>query len=484
MVLFTAADVRAIDQALIQDYGISGINLMKRAARACVHSIDQYFADVSRFLVYCGSGNNAGDGYLIAAMLADRGHHVDVVVVGEKKKLKADARQALALCEQSSARFCAVEVISEECLIVDALLGIGVVGPVRAEYRKVIQDINKSAAAVLSVDLPSGLCADTGVSFGACVKATVSVTFIGQKRGLYCNDGPDVAGRICFSDLGAPASVYLQVNPNPVEILAEQYLPTRSRRGYKNQYGHILLVGGNQGMAGAIILAAEAALRSGAGLVSVATRAANIGPLLSRCPEVMAHAVASGDDLITLLEKSTSIVVGPGLGRDEWALELFSAILGSGKPMVVDADALNMLAVAPRYYEHWILTPHSKEAARLMGESEVDDDRFKVAEELQKRYGGVTVLKGLGSLVHGGEQLSLCPFGNPGMASAGMGDVLAGVIGSLIGQTSSLYQAACMGVVNHARAAEQLTGELGEVGLIASDLPIAIGRCLSGRDAS
>jgi NAD(P)H-hydrate epimerase len=152
--------------------------------------------------------------------------------------------------------------------------------------------------------------------------------------------------------------------------------------------------------------------------------------------------------------------------------------------MVVDADALNMLAVAPRYFEHWILTPHSKEAARLMGQAEVDDDRFSVADQLHRRFGGVVVLKGLGSIVHGGEQQSLCPFGNPGMATAGMGDVLAGVIGGLIGQTPSLYQAACIGVVSHARAAEQVADELGEVGLIASDLPMAIGRCLSVREAS
>ncbi|MBT3426764.1 MAG: NAD(P)H-hydrate dehydratase [Gammaproteobacteria bacterium] len=483
MVLFTAAEIRVLDQALIKDYGIPGISLMKRAARACIDSIDQYFSDITRFVIFCGSGNNAGDGYLVAAMLADKGHSVEVVALGDQDKLTADARQALVFCQQSSAHFGHCEVIPEDCLIVDALLGIGVTGEVRSEYAKVIEQINESTADVLSVDLPSGLCADTGVILGTCVKATISVTFIGRKRGLYCNDGPDVTGKVRLSDLDAPAEIYKRV-AEPVKILPRQSLPKRSRRGYKNQYGHVLLVGGNDGMAGAIILAAEAALRAGAGLVTVATRPENLIPLLTRCPEVMAHAVAGGEELATLLEKADSVVVGPGLGRNQWALELFAAVLSSGKPMVVDADALNMLAVAPRYYEHWILTPHSKEAARLLGVASVQDDRYKVATELRGRYGGVAVLKGLGSLVHGGEQFSLCPFGNPGMATAGMGDVLAGVIGSLIGQTGSLYEAACMGVVNHARAAEYLATQLGEVGLTASDLPLVIGRLLSGEEIS
>ncbi len=478
MVLFTADEVRVIDQALIEDYGISGISLMKLAARACIESIEQHFSDITHFMVFCGSGNNAGDGYLIAAMLADKGYRVEVVSLGDPNKLTPEARQALSFCQQSSACFSRSEVIPEDCLIVDALLGIGVSGKVRPEYAKVIEEINESPADVLAVDLPSGLCADTGVILGVCVKATQSVTFIGRKRGLYCNDGPDVAGKICLADLGATAEAYKRV-AEPVKILPGQSLPKRSRRGYKNQYGHVLLVGGNEGMAGAIILAAEAALRSGAGLVSVATRANNLTPLLSRCPEVMAHAVGGGEELGTLLEKADSVVIGPGLGRDDWALELFAAVLSSGKPMVVDADALNMLAIAPRYYEHWILTPHSKEAARLLGVASVQEDRFKVATELHARYGGVVVLKGLGSLVQDDEQLSLCPFGNPGMASAGMGDVLAGVIGSLIGQTGNLYEAACMGVVNHARAADSIVTQLGEVGLAASDLPLVIGQLLS-----
>jgi len=183
---------------------------------------------------------------------------------------------------------------------VDALLGIGVTGEVRSEYAKVIEQINESTADVLSVDLPSGLCADTGVILGTCVKATISVTFIGRKRGLYCNDGPDVTGKVRLSDLDAPAEIYKRV-AEPVKILPRQSLPKRSRRGYKNQYGHVLLVGGNDGMAGAIILAAEAALRAGAGLVTVATRPENLIPLLTRCPEVMAHAVAGGEELATLL---------------------------------------------------------------------------------------------------------------------------------------------------------------------------------------
>ena len=483
--LFSAAQVRELDRIAIEELGITGLALMRRAAAACVRQIRTRYAEINNVTVFCGSGNNAGDGYIIAGMLADRGCKVQVIVVGDISKLGPDAGVAQQYCAASSAE---VDSTSDEIsgdLIVDALLGTGLIGTVRDNYAQVIQSINNSRKPVLAVDIPSGLCADTGSILGCTVEADLTVTFIGKKRGLYTNEGPDYTGEIVFDSLGLPETLYeTQVN-NAVTILRAPRLPRRRRNSHKTSHGHLLVIGGDYGMGGAVMMSAEAALRTGAGLVSVATRSENTGPLRARCPEIMATGVDNKNQLKPMLDRATSVVLGPGLGQSKWSRELFETALEVALPMVVDADGLSLLAKVGLSRDQWVLTPHPGEAARLLngeiGEgddnqgvrvqsSRIQDDRFAVLQSLQQDYGGVVLLKGVGTLVTDGEQVSLCPFGNPGMATAGMGDVLSGIVGALLAQGQGLYDAATMGAVLHAMAGDIAAEKEGERGLIATDL--------------
>lgn len=249
-------------------------------------------------------------------------------------------------------------------------------------------------------------------------------------------------------------------------------LPARPRDAHKGLFGHVLIVGGNFGMAGAVRLAGEAALRTGAGLVSVATQPEHVTVVASECPEIMAHGVENSNDLKPLLLKATVIVIGPGLGQTDWSKQLFETVFASPQPKVIDADGLNLLAQHPKKFEQWVLTPHPGEAGRLLNceAKQIQADRISAIRELQATYGGVVVLKGAGSLICASNSLSICQSGNPGMASGGMGDVLSGVIGALLAQNFNLQQAAELGVCLHACAGDMAAQQMGERGLIASDL--------------
>lgn len=250
------------------------------------------------------------------------------------------------------------------------------------------------------------------------------------------------------------------------------YLKPRPREAHKGMYGHVLVIGGDYGFFGAVRMAAEAALRVGAGLVSIATRIEYASTLNIMRPEIMCHGIRSEKGLVTLLDKATVVVIGPGLGQSRWAKKLLLRVIKSKKPLVVDADALNILASKPVKYANWILTPHPGEAARLLKikSKEVQVDRLSTIKALQEKMGGVCVLKGAGSLILApNECLAVCEAGNPGMASAGMGDVLSGVIGGLLAQDIPLVDAAKLGVLVHAEAGD-LAAKEGERGMIATDL--------------
>lgn len=481
--LFSAAQVRELDRIAIEELGIPGLALMRRAAGACVSQIRTRFADINKVTVFCGSGNNAGDGYIISGMLAEKGCTVQVVVVGDASKLGPDATAARQYCESSPANFDSTCSEIKGDLIVDALLGTGLSGLVRDNYAQMIRLINASHKPVLAVDVPSGLCADTGRVLGCAVDADFTVTFIGRKRGLYTHEGPDYAGEVVFDSLGLPDAVVKKQGIDAVTMLAASSLVRRRKNSHKTSHGHLLVIGGDQGMGGAVIMAAEAALRTGAGLVSVATRAENTGPLRARCPEIMVAGVAGKSQLKPMLARATSLVVGPGLGQCKWSTELFEAALEAALPMVVDADGLSILAKMGVTRGQWILTPHPGEARRLLSGvtkksrdddsvqiSSVQDDRFTALQLMQQNYDGVVLLKGVGTLVTDGQEISLCPFGNPGMATAGMGDVLSGVIGGLLAQGLGYYEAATRGVVLHAMAGDMAAEKDGERGLIATDL--------------
>jgi ADP-dependent NAD(P)H-hydrate dehydratase / NAD(P)H-hydrate epimerase len=478
--LYTAAQTRELDRCAIQDCKIPGITLMSRAANAAYKCMLETWPDPVCVQVLCGTGNNGGDGFLIADLAHKRGIPVTVLQVGDPEKIGGDAllarQQALANGVEIRA-FADGELLSVG-VVVDALLGTGLGGEVRGVYREAIRVINGSNAPVLAVDIPSGLCSDTGKVLGVAVRADLTVTFIGLKRGLFTLDAADYTGAVQFAGLGVPAEVYQQVACDSYRLELEALLERLSPRpatAHKGFYGTVLVIGGDYGMAGAAAMAAEAALRCGAGLVRVATRPEHVAALVARTPEAMPMGVSSGQELEPLLAAADVLVVGPGLGQSPWSEQLLQVAAASGKAMVLDADGLNMLAVgrviADSRRDNWVLTPHPGEAARLMESStaEIQADRFAAAAALQQRYGGVAVLKGNGTLVVGDGQLLLSDYGNPGMASGGMGDVLSGVIGSLLAQHLPAVEAAALGVCLHSAAADLAAAD-GERGLLASDL--------------
>jgi hydroxyethylthiazole kinase-like uncharacterized protein yjeF len=254
---------------------------------------------------------------------------------------------------------------------------------------------------------------------------------------------------------------------------AKQWLPRRLRNTNKRDYGHVLVIGGDYGMGGAVRMASEAALRVGAGLVTVVTRAEHVPVVNCARPEIMCYQARDEEELAKLTQRATVIIIGPGLGKSDWAKMLFSAVLSKDIPKVLDADALNLLSLNPAKSENWILTPHPGEAGRLLNKTtfEVQENRFAAIQELQNKYGGTLVLKGSGTLVQTPTtEAKMCPAGNPGMATGGMGDVLSGVIGGLLAQNMSLQHAAECGVLVHSMAADLAAHNGGERGLLATDL--------------
>lgn len=476
--LYTAAQVRELDRAAIEAAGIAGYELMCRAGAALAQCVARRWPQARRVCVLCGPGNNGGDGYVLARLLRDGGIDAQVLWVSDPARLRGDAATAAADYRNSGGVAHAFDgtLPADIDLFVDALLGTGLDRPVEGNCRQAIVALNGQSSPLLAVDIPSGLHADSGAVLGAAVQASCTVTFIGRKRGLYTAAGVQLAGEIEFDALEVPPAVYATQSADTrlIEVPPLGSLAVRRRRdAHKGDFGHVLIVGGDTGMAGAARLAAEAAARCGAGLVSVATRAAHAGCLNAGRPELMVHGVEKSADLDALLARASVVVAGPGLGRTRWSQRLFGRVLDSRLPLVVDADALNLLAVDPLARDNWILTPHPGEAARLLGvaTTDIQRDRFGAARQLVERYSGVTVLKGAGSLIAAAvSPLRLCALGNPGMASGGMGDVLSGVLGSLLAQGLAAPDAASAAVWLHARAADLAALEQGERGLLASDL--------------
>ncbi|SHM28641.1 bifunctional ADP-dependent NAD(P)H-hydrate dehydratase/NAD(P)H-hydrate epimerase [Phytopseudomonas punonensis] len=487
LALYSADQVRALDAALIAA-GTPGFELMGRAAHAIWRALRREWPDAGAVTVLAGQGNNAGDGYLVGALAKRAGWQVQILAVSESGRLQGDA--ALAHDEAVAA---GVEVLawSEGCevrgVVIDALLGTGLSGEVREPYAAVIEWINRSGCPVLAVDIPSGICADTGQVLGAAVKAQLTVTLIGLKLGLYVGAALDHVGHLVFDSLQADSTI-VSSQQSAARRLAGDVLPqvpVRQPTTHKGQLGHVLVVGGDHATGGAALLSAQSALRSGAGMVSLATRAEHVAAAQARLPEVMSLAVASANQLHALADTITVWVVGPGLGLAPWGRSLLSAAAASGSAQVWDADALNLLAAgAVRIAAGGVITPHPGEAACLLGISTaaLQADRPAAARVLAQRYDVVCVLKGAGTLVaNPAGQLLVCDRGDPVMAGAGLGDVLAGLIGALIAQGCSAWNAASLGVWVHACAGESLAYKGN--GLVAGDLCDAIRHLLQERAA-
>ncbi len=477
LTIHSVAQVREMDRYAIDNLGVPGLTLMTRAGEAALAALQVAWPMAERVLIVCGNGNNAGDGYVLARMA--RAVHLDVTVLAADNPagLKGDALTAYLAFTAAGRR--ANQWTADASLaadvIVDALFGTGLSRDLDAAWCKRIEAVNAAGVPILSIDVPSGIDAQTGRIRGAAIRADRTIVLGGLKIGLYQGAGQDCAGTIVFDDLSLPKDVAERVGHVAERIdtpLLRSALPARRRAAHKGDYGHVLVIAGGLGMAGAARLAGEACLRSGAGRVTVATRAANVAAIAAGRPELMTCAVESAEDLGPLLKKVDLIAMGPGLGQDAWAQSVFAAAMGAGKPLVVDADALHLVATSGVRREDWILTPHPGEAARLLGTTAavVQADRIDAAKQLAERFGGVAVLKGAGTVVHrSGEVPQICDYGNPGMATAGMGDVLTGVIAGMVAQTPDLWTAARVGVLVHAMAGDA-AARRGERGLLAGDV--------------
>lgn len=476
--LYAAAQVREMDRRAIAG-GIPGYTLMQRAAAAAWRALRERWGRAQQIVVLCGPGNNGGDGYELARLARADGCALQVWQFGGLPQQGDGARAAQAwLRDGGSAEPWPERGLSwgGEVVIVDAIFGTGLTRPPPAEVQQAIAAVAAArarGAGVLAIDIPSGVAADTGSVLGAAIAADLTVTFIGNKQGLYLDEAWDHVGEVQFADLGTPDAI-AEALPAGAELLAiadlQRWLPRRRRSAHKGSNGHVLLIGGNSGMSGAILLAARGALRAGAGLVTVITRSEHLATLTAAQPEVMFRSAGDAAQLAPLLLRADVVAIGPGLGQGEWSRVMWRAVR-ERPALVVDADALNLLAAEPMRNEDWVLTPHPGEAARLLGVDSraVQAQRLHRAMALQQRYGGVAVLKGAGSLVASVDERRLCPYGNPGMGVGGMGDVLCGIIAGLRAQGLPAATAAAAGVLAHACAGDR-AAHGGERGLIPADL--------------
>ena len=483
--VYAAAQLRAMDRHAIETDGIPGYTLMQRAGDAALSALRRAWPGACRLTVVCGAGNNGGDGYVLARLARAAGLQVNVCALVDPRRLGGDAARAHAdfvAAGGCHAGFTSAGLTGID-VIVDALLGTGIDRPVDGALRDCIEAINTSGLPVLALDLPSGLDADTGLVHGAAIAATRTITFVALKTGQFLGEAPDHVGVLEFAGLDVPESARTAQTPVLLRLQASllaDALPRRRRSAHKGDHGRVLIVGG-LAMPGAAGLAGAAALRAGAGLVTVATQAQSTAPIVAGRPELICVAPKSAAGLKTLLDAADAVAIGPGLGRGRRARRFFDAALAGDKPLVLDADALNVLAERPRKRSNWILTPHPGEAARLLGvdTASIQRDRLGSLRAITERYGGVCVLKGAGTLVAAGAATAwVCDRGNPGMATAGSGDVLTGIIAALIAGGCDPLRAAAAGVFLHACAGDR-AATAGERGLVAGDLIDELRGCVN-----
>ena len=503
--IVTADEIREMDRQTIEDLGVPGVVLMENAGRAVFEVVLDAYADGDGgpVAILCGAGNNGGDGYVVARHLHQLGVPCAVYLAAPRERIQGDARINLDILDHLPVPIWELETDGEALdvamerasVLVDALLGTGLNSEVRGRYRDIIEQANTSGAFKVAVDIPSGIRADDGALLGVAFEADVTVTFGAPKRGLALRPGADAAGEIIVADIGIPPQVVDAVDPKAELIDWDELVdavPRRARDGHKGRYGHVLVIAGGPGKAGASLLAGQGALHTGAGLVTVAVPAAVQPSLEGRVPELMVTALPEDEaDLVTLLQGKSAIAIGPGLGNSAESAALVRLVLSEATcPLVVDADGLNALAREPGAFaqaaQGCVLTPHPGEMARLLdGEvPEVQADRVGSALALAAREQAVVVLKGAPSLVaEPGGRLAINTSGNPGMGSAGSGDVLTGMLAALVAQGLPLVEAARVAAFLHGVAGDEAAEVDGERGLTASALIASVGPVLAEAEA-
>lgn len=487
--LYTAQQSQEMDRIAMRQVPIAGFELMTRAAEAAVDVLREHWPAAKSIAILAGPGNNGGDGLVMARLLKSAGFKVQVVMPLSPLSHEGDASRALKewTAYGGICRSLAGIDLEQADVIVDALFGSGLKRAIGGEAATLVAAANRAARPILAVDVPSGLSSDTGAVLGVAIQAEVTATFITNKVGLHTGSGPDHTGVLRVCSLQVPASVYeaLEAVATLYRPARFQRLPPRSRAAHKGSHGSLLVIGGGEGMPGAALLAAQAAMRCGAGKVRVACHGATAAMLPLAMPEIMTAAIAEADALLPLLASHDVVAIGPGLGRGRWAQALFALTCGHQGPIVVDADALTLLAERPAYREDWILTPHPGEAATLLQTTpaRVQADRLTAAATIVDRYGGVCILKGAGTVVASTQSVpTIIAAGNPGMATAGSGDVLTGVVGGLLSQFGPyrpLANLAADSALIHAMAGDH-AASAGERGLLASDLVSSLRAIVNG----
>lgn len=482
MPLFAAGQVRELDRRATAAE-VEGFSLMQRAAGTAWRWLKARWPATRSLTVLCGGGNNGGDGHVLAALAAHEGRRVQRYSLVPRQRLQGNARRAAEMADAAGVDchdWHPGAPINGE-VVVDALLGTGFQGEVRPAMADAIHAMADAGRPVLAIDIPSGINADGATAGDVAVKADVTVTFIADKLGLYTGCGAAHSGEVVVEPLGLDVLAHEDIRPIAWRLTAQslaEMLPVRPRDIHKGALGFVAIIGGAPGYGGAALLAAEACARSGAGRVMLVTAPEHVTASLVRCPEVMARGLVHATQLPPLLEPLNVLAIGPGLAQGSWGQAMLQCALEQPRPLVVDADALGLLAsrFTGVQRDNWVLTPHPGEAARLLDCSvdEVAADRPTAARQLQQRFGGVVVLKGPGTLICGPQGLALCPYGNPGMASGGMGDVLTGLIAGLMAQGLAPEQAAQCAVLAHALAGDRAACQAGERGLLASDLALCV----------
>ncbi|MGI6712124.1 MAG: NAD(P)H-hydrate dehydratase [Bacillota bacterium] len=503
MKLVTAEEMRFLDQAAINEYGIPGIILMENAGLAVVNTIKDHFKGnvaQKRIIVFAGKGNNGGDGFVVARHLYNAGADVKIFLLCRPEELQGDAAINWKIIRKMNIRY--QVVINERDinlvkiglmyseLIVDAIFGTGFQGAVQGMAANVIQLVNEAGKPVVAVDLPSGVEANTGCVWGACIKATYTVTFALPKIGLVLDPGARFTGKLVVGDISMPPQLIAQKNISRFLIDAEwcqSRILKREVDSHKGSYGHVVIVGGSPGMTGAVVLAASAAVRSGAGLVTAAVPQGVNSIIEVKVTEAMSYPLPeTGDGTLGLaaqkiiegIVSQKTLVIGPGISRQAETLELVQSLAANIPcPCVIDADALYALTGCSELIKKSsypvILTPHPGEMAQLLGISieKVQDNRVEIAQKTARAWNAIIVLKGAKTLVATPEgNLYVNSTGNPGMATGGTGDVLAGMIGAFMAQGINPEEAAALGVFLHGLSGDSVASFKGQRGLAAGDL--------------
>ena len=477
--LFHADDIRRLEPELAAQLDISLYQVMEEAGRQAFLCLKNRWPDGRDVLVICGRGNNGGDGFVLARLAMQAGLNVTLRQTEPPRPLAGDAAKAKTayLAAGGSVEDIESKNAWPDCdVLVDGLLGSGLSGTLSQSMAATIKRINKTSVPILALDVPSGINGTTGAAQPIAVMASVTITFVAMKPALLTGAGAVHAGDIELARLQiGQCSEFKSSDILKCDIADfRSDLSPRGLGNHKGNHGRLLVIGGDEGMAGALRIAGEGALRAGAGLVSVLTRLENCSQVQSGRPELMVRGIEESDMRDVLperLEWASVIAIGPGLGKHDWGRRLLNTTIEQEVPVLVDADGLNLLAEAPKQNSKWILTPHPGEAASLLACTvpEVENDRFHAVAELQRKYGGVAVLKGRGTLICDGKQTYVAPVGNPGLATGGSGDLLTGIIAALLAQGLPPIRAACCGVCVHGEAAD-LAAEAGQRGMLASDL--------------